>query len=180
LSAWQTSQTPSLNASQLASQPSLKRGDPLSQESQVTDKENAPPPSDRPPVPPFNPSITSTIQPTSTDTPYVLPPDLAQLHQGIKDTLREHFPTQPPYTIQRFAELIIWPKRSYRFVGPYLQALDRVVNVSSNVTQYPLATTNLLNGSSSPPIALTAEEYVNLCCEPGTIRSVSLCSSSHF
>ena len=172
VSTWQRSQTPSFSQSQLASQLSLNRGDISSQDSQVTDKENAPPLTtrtpDRPPVPPFNSTTSpSTTQHTSTadkDAPYVLPPELAQLHQSIVDTLRRNFPLHPPYTIQRLAELILRPKKNYRFVGPYLRALDRVVNVSSNVNQYPLASgpspySSLPNGGGfSPPVALTADE----------------------
>lgn len=110
----------------------------------MTDKENAPPASDRPPVPPFN----------SADAPYVLPLELAQLHQSIKDTLQKSFTDHPPYTLQRLSELILQPKKHYRFLGPYLRALDRVVNVSSNVNHYPLTTgphSNLVNGGGPTP-----------------------------
>ncbi|CAI4218557.1 unnamed protein product [Parascedosporium putredinis] len=48
------------------------------------------------------------------------------------------FPTHPPHTIQRIAELVLEPDRHYRAVASYLHALDRVVRVTSPSNRYPL------------------------------------------
>jgi hypothetical protein len=84
---------------------------------------------------------------------------------SVKDTLRQDFPEQPPHTIQRIAELILYPKREYRFLPSYLQALNRVVSVSSNTSMFPLPHTTLggsgllLNGTSAiPEPALGSDE----------------------
>src|SRR5579871_5740846 len=131
-----------LNPSQLTTQRHSKPGEASSQESQVTDKENAPPihsTPERPPIPPFSSTGTSTTHNISTEDPYTLPSELSALVQSIKTTLLKTFPTHPPHTIQRLAELILHPKTHYRFLPPYLRALDRVVNVTSNTTIYPLS-----------------------------------------
>jgi PPP4R2 len=78
----------------------------------------------------------------------------ATLRSSILNTLRSDFSAHPPYTIQRLAELILWPKREYRFLPPYLAAVNRVVSVSSNTSIFPLPqasdsqTGTLLNGIS--------------------------------
>ena len=40
--------------------------------------------------------------------------------------------------MQRLAELILYPRKHYRFLPPYLAALDRVVSVSSPASDFPL------------------------------------------
>jgi len=50
----------------------------------------------------------------------------------------ETFKTHPPHTIQRLAELILRPKAHYKAVAPYLHAVDRVVQVTSSLSTYPL------------------------------------------
>jgi hypothetical protein len=57
--------------------------------------------------------------------------------------------------VQRLAELVLEPRRKYKFLPPYLRALDRVVSVSSPLTIFPLPLAvlptagGLLNGSTS-------------------------------
>lgn len=69
---------------------------------------------------------------------HIAPPDLCiALHTEILYHLKL-FPDYPPHTIQRLAELVLFPKRSYQFLQPYLHALRRVVSVSSNVSVFPL------------------------------------------
>ncbi|KAM0806370.1 hypothetical protein BDR22DRAFT_816570 [Usnea florida] len=88
-----------------------------------------------------------------------LPPPLLSLLSTIQSTLRSGFPTAPPYTAQRLAELLLHPTRHYKTLPSYLRALDRIVSVASPATVFPLQTltpatnTNgrLLNGTSSPP-----------------------------
>lgn len=68
-----------------------------------------------------------------------MPPELYALYHYSTSTLEKNFPTQPPYTVQRLAELVLHPKRYYRYLPPFLQALDRVVSVTSTVNEFPLA-----------------------------------------
>lgn len=72
-----------------------------------------------------------------------LPPDLLSLYTVLRHTLERDFQHSPPYTIQRLAELALHPKRHYRFLPSFLRALDRVVNVSSPVPDFPLSTAHL-------------------------------------
>lgn len=76
---------------------------------------------------------TPYIQPNPRDT-------IATYLNGIRQILTEDFPNSPPYTIQRLAELILYPKRHYRHLSPYLQAVHRVVGVSSTATAFPSTT----------------------------------------
>ncbi|KAI9840530.1 MAG: hypothetical protein M1838_004017 [Thelocarpon superellum] len=114
--------------------------------SQVNNKENAPPRSPpRPPVPAFSSSVeeaTSGLQAeghTLTPPDRTLPPELLVTLKAIRHTLTTNFPTTPPYTIQRLAELILRPRAHYRALPSYLRALDRVVSVSSTADIFPLA-----------------------------------------
>lgn len=68
-----------------------------------------------------------------------LPPDLLSMYTRSRDVLEKDFSHSPPYTIQRLAELVLYPKKTYRFLPAYLRALDRVVSVNSPVTDFPLA-----------------------------------------
>jgi hypothetical protein len=69
-----------------------------------------------------------------------LPPELHTLYTNSTHILERDFAHSPPYTIQRLAELIIYPRRNYRFLPAYLRALDRIVSVSSPVSEFPLPT----------------------------------------
>ncbi|KAF2258438.1 hypothetical protein CC78DRAFT_621796 [Lojkania enalia] len=124
-----------------------------SQESQTADKENAPPATPpRPPVPAF-PGSPSASQ--SELLP--LPEETFDFYTSIRNTLSKNFAKDPPHTIQRLAELILQPKRQFRFLSSYLRALDRVVSVSSPSTIFPLPIAvlpnsgGLLNGTTSTP-----------------------------
>lgn len=87
-----------------------------------------------------------------------LPPPLLSLLSTIQSALRSGFPTAPPHTAQRLAELLLHPRNHYKTLPSYLRALDRIVSVASPTSVFPLptltpaATTNgrLLNGTSSP------------------------------
>ncbi|KAJ9657764.1 hypothetical protein H2201_008077 [Coniosporium apollinis] len=146
----------------------IKADEPSSQDSHITDKENAPPatPSPRPPVPAFaqrtpqSSDISTPVLPSAPDSGLVsalsaLPTELRPLYVSIVDSLTKNFPKQAPHTVQRLAELILNPKQHYRFLPPYLRALDRVVCVSSSVSVFPLPQAavpsgGLLNGTTSP------------------------------
>lgn len=91
-----------------------------------------------------------------------IPIQLLDLFEYIKSTLRSSFAKDPPHTIQRLAELILYPKTHYRFLPSYLRALDRVVCVSSPAKLFPLPavalpTQGLLNGATAPA-AIPAKE----------------------
>ncbi|KAL1612749.1 hypothetical protein SLS60_000978 [Paraconiothyrium brasiliense] len=125
--------------------PSKPQPQGSSQESQSGDKENAAPKTpSRPPVPGF----------TSSNF-HDLPPETITFYSSIRNALSTNFPNGAPHTIQRLAELILEPKRRYRFLSPYLRALDRVVSVSSPNTVFPLpqavlpTATGLFNGTTS-------------------------------
>ncbi|USP79214.1 uncharacterized protein yc1106_06488 [Curvularia clavata] len=116
-----------------------------SQESHATDKENAPPTTPpRPPVPSFS----------ALNEPQGIPADIVTFYSAIRTTLSKNFPKHPPHTIQRLAELILEPKKRYRYLPPYLRAVDRVVSVSSPLTIFPLPQAvlptagGLLNGAT--------------------------------
>ncbi|KAH7357574.1 hypothetical protein BKA66DRAFT_574390 [Pyrenochaeta sp. MPI-SDFR-AT-0127] len=117
-----------------------------SQESHTTDKENAPPATPpRPPVPAFS----------APPEPHNVPQDITTFYASIRNTLSRNFAKHPPHTVQRLAELVLEPKKRYRYLPPYLRALDRVVSVSSPLTIFPLPQAvlptagGLLNGTTS-------------------------------
>lgn len=103
-----------------------------------------------PPVPPFpNSSATST-----SHVPDSLPPSqaqeagpdfddlpvlLLQLLNNITTTLRTAFSDHPPHTIQRLAELVLYPRKHYKTLPAWLRAVDRVVSVSSSADIFPLS-----------------------------------------
>ncbi|TLD38226.1 hypothetical protein E2P81_ATG00769 [Venturia nashicola] len=123
--------------------------DPSNQDSTTSDKENAPSISDaaRPAVPSLEgpPSLPPPRSSALVGTGEY-PQQLTLLHESIKSTLKSSFSKYPPHTVQRLAELILFPKRHYRYLPPYLNALDRVINVSSNTTVFPLPHTALPGG----------------------------------
>ncbi|KAG9852819.1 hypothetical protein KCU98_g3399, partial [Aureobasidium melanogenum] len=107
----------------------------------TTDKENTVP---RPPVPSF--AAIPQVRQQSPSSP--LPPELYALYNYSRTTLENNFPKNPPYTIQRLAELVLQPRRYYRYLPPFLQALDRVVSVTSTVNEFPLAHASIDSASS--------------------------------
>ncbi|KAH9880911.1 hypothetical protein IAQ61_001205 [Plenodomus lingam] len=116
-----------------------------SQESHATDKENAPPDTPpRPPVPAF----------AAPAGPQTLPQDIANFYASIRTTLSTNFAKHPPHTVQRLAELVLEPRRRYRYLPAYLRAIDRVISVSSPLTLFPLPQAvlptagGLLNGTA--------------------------------
>ncbi|KAF2638216.1 hypothetical protein P280DRAFT_471334 [Massarina eburnea CBS 473.64] len=119
-----------------------------SQDSAAGDKENAAPTTPtRPPVPTFSTEAGA------------IPQDTVNAYSSIRNQLAATFAQDAPHTIQRLAELILEPKRRYRFLPPYLRALDRIVSVSSPNALFPLpqavlnAPSGLLNGTSAQSAA---------------------------
>lgn len=127
------------------STPTRQRTQGSSQESQSGDKENAAP---RTPVRPPVPGFTSAQS-------QQLPQDTINFYSSIRSALSTNFPKGAPHTVQRLAELILDPKRKYKFLPAYLRALDRVISVSSPNTIFPLpqavlpTATGMLNGATS-------------------------------
>jgi hypothetical protein len=69
--------------------------------------------------------------------PGALPTQIADMLSEVKQHL-ETFTTHPPHTIQRLAELILSPRAHYKALASYLHAVDRVVQVTSGTSTYPL------------------------------------------
>jgi hypothetical protein len=78
---------------------------------------------------------------------------------SIQSTLRSCFSQNPPHTIQRLAELVLYPNKYYKTLPAWLRAVDRVVAVSSTADIFPLPhaqplpnsviDASLLNGTSN-------------------------------
>lgn len=98
----------------------------------------------KPPVPKFDQQRApqpAQQQPDSIETqPGTLPPDLLSSYHFSTRLLQNAFAHSPPHTVQRLAELVLYPRRHYRFLPPYLRALDRIVSVSSPASDFPLPT----------------------------------------
>lgn len=131
-----------------------------------------------PPVPPFPSTVPESRAPShnlsstqdlahdlSADILYELPAVLLQLIQSITQTLRNGFGNRPPHTIQRLAELILYPTKHYKTLPAYLRAMDRVVSVSSTADIFPLsevpAIVNGVNGDGGLGILWTNNETRN-------------------
>lgn len=70
--------------------------------------------------------------------PDSLPYEIQGLLKSITSTLNLLFTKHPPHTIQRLAELLLYPRQHYRTLISYLHALDRVVHVTSGANIFPL------------------------------------------
>jgi hypothetical protein len=85
-----------------------------------------------------------------------IPQETITFYSSIRQSLSTTFAKDAPHTIQRLAELILEPKRRYKFLPPYLKALDRVVSVSSPNALFPLpqavlpTAPGVLNGTTTP------------------------------
>jgi hypothetical protein len=115
-----------------------------------------------PPVPPFevNHIPHHAIAPSDNmemETS-ALPPDLLSLYTSSTHLLEKDFGHSPPYTIQRLAELVLYPHKHYRFLPAYLRALDRIVSVSSPVSDFPLPT---LHGANSSGFITNGDTQMN-------------------
>ena len=96
-----------------------------------------------------------------------IPQETVNFYSSIRHSLSTTFAKDAPHTIQRLAELILEPKRRYKFLPPYLKALDRVASVSSPNALFPLpqavlpTAPGLLNGtttSTPQPSSLGSDE----------------------
>ncbi|KGO37854.1 Protein phosphatase 4 core regulatory subunit R2 [Penicillium expansum] len=82
----------------------------------------------------------SQPQPPSASTNGQLPPPLAFLLSAIRSSIKSFFEDKPPHTIQRLAELVLYPTKHYRTLPAYLRAVDRVVSVTSSADIFPFQT----------------------------------------
>ena len=121
-----------------------------------------PPPPAHPPPPPTPDSHTQHAPPPAPPPHAHQPRDPLTYSAAIRAARATTFPTSPPHTIQRLAELVLEPKKRYRYLSPYLRALDRVVAVSSPLTVFPLplavlpSASGLLNGTPAANPATSA------------------------
>lgn len=90
-----------------------------------------------PPKAPSPVPNATTTEPSQAQQP-VLPVPVNEMLHGVMSHLTANFPDYPPHTIQRLAELVLKPRPQYRSVVGYLNALDRVVHVTSGANLYPL------------------------------------------
>lgn len=67
-----------------------------------------------------------------------MPQPILDLIDYIMTTLKTNFAKYPPHTIQRLAELILFPRDHYRYLAPYLHAIDRVISATTTINMYPL------------------------------------------
>jgi hypothetical protein len=82
----------------------------------------------------------SQPQPSGASTDGQLPPPLAFLLSAIRSSIKSFFEDKPPHTIQRLAELVLYPTKHYRTLPAYLRAVDRVVSVTSSADIFPFQT----------------------------------------
>lgn len=124
----------------------------------ISDTQDAPPsspPQAVQPTTPPPPHPTNGVTEDALALPSgTLPPPLLSILTHVKTTLTTSFPTQPPHTIQRLAELVLRPKEHYRRLNTYLNALDRVVSVSScnSAPSRPAAVVQMVNGTNHTPL----------------------------
>lgn len=64
---------------------------------------------------------------------------LKEYAEDVKEQFDENFPDEPPFTIQRIAELLLEPRDHYAESSPqkFLFALERSLSVQSTHTEYP-------------------------------------------
>ncbi|KAG9235437.1 hypothetical protein BJ875DRAFT_360579, partial [Amylocarpus encephaloides] len=91
-----------------------------------------------------------------------LAPSIQVLLTSIKSTLQSLFTKHPPYTIQRLAELLLFPKQHYKTLSSYLHAVDRVVHVTSGAHVFPLppavpgpSSVEVLSNGTIDPLSIT-------------------------
>ncbi|OJJ97862.1 hypothetical protein ASPACDRAFT_45162 [Aspergillus aculeatus ATCC 16872] len=97
-------------------------------------------------IPDSQPGPSSTSSTNAT----TLPAPLDHLLTAISTNIRTLFPSKPPHTIQRLAELILRPTAHYRTLPAYLRAVDRVISVTSPADIFPFQTTT---GTQQPVLS---------------------------
>jgi len=82
----------------------------------------------------------------STDS---LPPQLVLLLNAIRSSIQSFFTEKPPHTIQRLAELVLYPTKHYKTLPAYLRAVDRVTSVTSSADIFPFQAPPAENSQSN-------------------------------
>ncbi|KAF4768582.1 hypothetical protein N7455_012277 [Penicillium solitum] len=91
----------------------------------------------------------SQPQPSGASTDGRIPPPLAFLLSAIRSSIKSFFEDKPPHTIQRLAELVLYPTKHYRTLPAYLRAVDRVVSVTSSADIFPFQTPAVTDAQSN-------------------------------
>lgn len=91
----------------------------------------------------------SQPQPSGASMDGRLPPPLAFLLSAIRSSITSFFQEKPPHTIQRLAELVLYPTKHYKTLPAYLRAVDRVVSVTSPADIFPFQTSIPANAESN-------------------------------
>ncbi|KAK6431719.1 hypothetical protein LTR95_012119 [Oleoguttula sp. CCFEE 5521] len=125
----------------------------------------------KPPVPRFDdtPSTLRPDPPTTSRSSSIsgdltpLPPDLLAIYNFSTHLLQRDFAHSPPYTLQRLAELVLHPRQHYTRLSPFLRALDRIISVSSPLSDFPLpthpnGTNSFLTNGDTPSEELGSDE----------------------
>jgi hypothetical protein len=68
---------------------------------------------------------------------------------AIRSSIRSFFTDKPPHTIQRLAELVLFPTKHYKTLPAYLRAVDRVTSVTSSADIFPFQTPVAENAQSN-------------------------------
>ncbi|KAK9759497.1 hypothetical protein K7432_017462 [Basidiobolus ranarum] len=63
----------------------------------------------------------------------------------------EVFKKDPPFTIQRLCELIVYPKEHHKTLPKYMRALEKVVTVTSTYVDFPINVNGEINESKDNP-----------------------------
>ncbi|KAL8350423.1 hypothetical protein RB598_005635 [Gaeumannomyces tritici] len=164
--------------------PAAAAQEPAAAAAQPADPGTTTPP---PPQPPSAAPGAAEVSP-SQQRPE-LPPQIAAQLAEITSTLTKGFPSHPPHTIQRLAELVLRPRQHYRSLPSYLHAVDRVIQVASGAHIFPLppaapdpaAMAALANGvlgsarrpSSSSSAAATAAATAAAAASPVSLSSAN-------
>lgn len=90
----------------------------------------------------------SQPQPSTTGTDN-LPPQLFLLLNAIRSSIKSFFVDRPPHTIQRLAELVLYPTKHYKTLPAYLRAVDRVTSVTSSADIFPFNTPSATEAQSN-------------------------------
>ncbi|MCJ1309775.1 hypothetical protein MMC25_003436 [Agyrium rufum] len=144
----QTPPRASLNQQSTPSNPTIPNSQPAPDTTST--------PSQSRPERPTSEQFSSNDNEDYLSSPAALPAALKALLQSITRTLQTAFSSYPPHTVQRLAELILYPTRHYKTLPSYLRAVDRVVSVSSTANTYPLPSLARSNGETTNESAFLA------------------------
>ncbi|GBE81926.1 PPP4R2-domain-containing protein [Sparassis latifolia] len=85
-------------------------------------------------LPPFPPRARNEANPNEAPKKILTEKEAAAFRENIDSQLDEN----PPFTIQRLCELCLRPQKHYKYVGPYLRAVERSLLVTSTWDAFPI------------------------------------------